>query len=217
MIILMYSFHWEQNGCIMTSGLLSFSSSLFDKMESLRSLWAVKRSCSLYTLSVHVSVSKQDAKEELRLYLNVFPHMVLCNAHKHTVHGWTYGPNTVPLIWHSWFWLLQMWCEGVCETQWGAKRLMPHRWRVDGRGCGRLGDRWRWVHAAGRGCLSSAAPALGRTHKPSDAHTQSRLSHKDDALRDLSLCTPQAWNGMFPWREERNYNFKRGEGYFGLG
>lgn len=122
--------------------------------------------------------------------------------------GGTYGPNTVSLIWYSWFRLLQMWCEGVCEMHWGLKGSCPQMtcgwqglWQT-GRQVA-LGSRSRtWVFGL---CCTNPR----RTHKPRDAHTQSRLSHKDDVLRDLARCTPQAWNGMFPWREEQNYDFKR--------
>lgn len=98
----------------------------------------------------------------------------------------------------------------------GALEARAHRWQVDGRSCARLGDRWRWVLAAGRGCWSPAAPALhAHAHKQGDMHTQSRLSHKEDVLGCAwHRSMLQAGNGMFPWGEGQKNDYMKKGGVF---
>lgn len=128
-------------------------------------------------------------------------------------HIW--GHHYVSVIWYSRSNVL--WgCTWDSGAPGGALEARAHRWQVDGRSCARLGDRWRWVLAAGRGCWSPAAPALhAHAHKQGDMHTQSRLSHKEDVLGCAwHRSMLQAGNGMFPWGEGQKNDYMKKGGVF---
>lgn len=85
-----------------------------------------------------------------------------------------------------------------------------HKWRVDGMGCARLGDRWRWVHTAGRGCLRPAAPTLMYTQTQGYAQPKPAESQRRCAWGNwLSACFKLEM-ACFP--EERDKTITKGRG-----